>query len=226
MENITSVPSKEKPVKPAVKAPLDASVLNETVKFHEMQVERGKNMSPDEIIKIDTRLREGAAYREDSLMVDGAQVFLPQLSVLEYRKATLNALRSISNTPLAKRLVNSFRSKVSEEELSRELPTEEALDLASFNLELDTRLVWLALRKSNHPRVIGDFDKDRPFIEGLSNFFEIARMISQDNAMNERGVDNTKFFRDDKLRGQTETGVKGYKLPDVPRGNNSPKQVP
>jgi len=222
MQNITSVPSKEKE-KP--KVPLDTSVLNETVNFHKMQVQRGDNMSPDEIIKIDTRLREGSAFQGDDLIVDGKEIFLPQLSVVEYRKATIAALRSISNTPLAKRLVNSFRSKVSEEELSRELPTEEALDLASFNLELDVRLVWLTLRKSNHPRITGDIEKDRAFIEGLDNFFEIAKKLNVVNSMNERGVDNTKFFRDDKLRGQTETGVKGDKLPDVPRGNIAPKQV-
>lgn len=183
---------------------VDMSAVQEVMDIKNKQLAGIRKSNPDDILKMDTRIREGLNSVEDPIEIEGRVFAIPQLTVVDVRRASIIAFRSIQDTTLAKKLVSSMRTKAAKSEMTKELTPQEVLMWAEVTIEEDVILVWMSLKKGKHPKITGDIEKDREFVENLRNFDKVAKLVRKINAVGPEGAEEVKSFPVDDIRGDNK----------------------
>lgn len=209
------------PEKPKV----DTSALDAVMALKKEDIDRATNREPSTVIDVDLRLREGSTYKGDAIEVDGVKVVIPQLTFIQVRKANREGLKSLDGKPIGKKVLLAIRSEAKlDEQVGDSL--EEAAQIAEMSDIEDLWFMFYALVESKHPKVTGDFVKDRPYLERIKNAEELIKAIRRFNGLSEEGVNDVKFFRDDGLRLPVKDGASAAAVLPVQGDNDAKGNVP
>jgi hypothetical protein len=207
------------------KPKIDTSALDAVMDLKKADIERATNREPSTVIDTDLRLREGAGYKGDVIEVEGVKVVIPQLTFIQVRKANREGLKSLDGKPIGKKVLLAIRSEAKlDEQVGDSL--EETAQIAEMTDIEDLWFMFYALVESKHPKVTGDFVKDRPYLERIKNAEELIKAIRRFNGLSSEGVEDVKFFRDDGLRITIKDGAGEAKVFPVHGDNDAKGNVP
>ncbi len=137
------------------------------------------------------------------------KVYIPQLSFLDLRKARREAMKLVDKSETGKKILMALDSSIPDDEEIGEISD---WDRKMFWDELldheDLWLAFLALKEVKHPKITGDFNEDRNWIEFTPDIQDFIYRIKFFNGLeterNPSGVDAVKSFRRDGLLEGTE----------------------
>lgn len=183
---------------------IDTSILDAAIDMKTKQIEDGMDQSPSDVVELELKIREGKGYKGEVYEVDGVKIRIPQLSVIQRKKARREGLKEIASTILGKKIIYAMRSKADDDE-EIDLTFEESLEIdAATDIE-DLWLIVFALRDVHHPKMTFDDDLDLEYCGYLEDFDDLVAAIRKHNGLTE-GADEIKFFRDHGSRGSPEKG--------------------
>jgi len=185
---------------------LDTSALDAVMALKKEDIDRATNREPSTVIDVDLRLREGAKYKGDEMEIDGVKIYIPQLTFLQLRKANREAMKSLDGKPIGKKVLLAIRSEAKLDEKIDDT-IEETVQIAEMSDIEDLWLMFYSLVESKHPKITGEFTKDRPYLERIRNAEEFITAIRRFNGLSEEGVNDMKYFRDHGLRGAAKDGT-------------------
>lgn len=209
-------PQKPAPVKePEMK--YDTKYLDAMEEFQVEDKQRVVTKEPSDVLGVEIRLREGYRHVGDKFKLDGIEICIPQLSFLDVRKATREGIKIFDKTEIGKKLLYSKRRVKDSDELFSLMSFEERQTMRDMTDIEDLWLVYFTLRDAKHPKVCGDFNKDRCWIEylprdQLESLIETIRKfngLEPSNSALPSGEDDVKSFRDDRLGVGADGGAKG-----------------
>ena len=194
-----------------VKTPLvptptfDTKYLDEVEKLQFEDVKTVTRNQPSEVLDVEIRLREGFRRKGDKFVLDKIEIYIPQLSFLDIRRATREGIKIFDKTDVGKKILYSKRRIRDEDELLSMTSFEERQVMREMTDIEDLWLVWFALRDVKDPRIKGDYTKDRCWIEylprtELEEFIDkLRRFNGMERTETPSGEDDIKSFRDDGL---------------------------
>lgn len=209
------------PEKPKV----DTSALDAVMALKKEDIDRATNREPSTVIDVDLRVREGSEYKGDVIEVDGVNVIIPQLTFIQVRKANREGLKSLDGKPIGKKVLLAIRSEAKLDEQVGD-SIEETVQIAEMSDIEDLWFMFYALVESKHPKVTGNFVKDRPYLEKIKNAEDLIKAIRRFNGLSEEGVNDVKFFRDNGLRVTAQDGTIETKILAVQGDNDAKGNVP
>ena len=174
---------------------IDSSIMDASMNLKEEQIKDGLDQTPDKLIEVELKIREGKGFKGEVYEVDGEKIRIPQLSIIQLRKAAREGLKSIVTTDLGKKIVYAMRSKA-DPKSEIDLSFIESLELQSATDVEDAWLVVYALRDVKHSKMTMDDENDYDYVVYLKNFQELVEKLREHNCIleEEKAV---KFFRDD-----------------------------
>jgi hypothetical protein len=201
------LPTKVENVKtPTVTSPVyDTKYLDEMDRLQTEDVKTVIRNQPSEVLDVEIRLRDGYRHKGDKFVLDGIEIYIPQLSFLDIRRATREGIKIFGKTDVGKKILYSKRQIKDEDELLSMTSFEERQVMREMTDIEDLWLAWFALRDIKHPKISGDFSRDRCWIEylprvDLENFINKLRQFNgMEKLETPSGEDDIKSFPDDGL---------------------------
>jgi len=187
---------------------VDTSIMDAAMKIKEDQINAGMKQSPEDVIDLELKIREGKGHKGEIYEVDGVKIHIPQLSVIQRRKANREGLKHVGTTILGKKIIFAMRSKANQDS-EVDLTFDETLELQEATDIEDVWLVVYALRDVHHPKMTMDDEKDFAYVEYLDCFVDLVDKVRKHNGLSE-GAEEVKFFRDNGSRGIPEKGDTSY----------------
>lgn len=186
---------------------MDTKYLDEVERMGNEDKQTVTSKQPSEIIDVELRLREGSKHKGDKFTLDGVEIYIPQLSFLDIRRATREGVKIFDRTELGKKILYSKRRVKEVDELLSMMSFEERQVMREMTDIEDLWIAWFALRDVKYPKITGDFQKDKCWVEylpraELEQFIEKLRRhngMESSNSDNPSGEEDLKSFRADGL---------------------------
>jgi hypothetical protein len=206
--------SKDEMIEFKIDQQMDTKYLDGIEELQQEDVKTVTQNQPSDVISVEIRLREGARHKGDKFVLDGIETYIPQLSFLDIRRATREGIKIFDKTEFGKKILYSKRRVKDDDELFNLMSFEERQIMRGMTDVEDLWIVWFALRDVLYPKITGDFEKDRCWIEylprdQLETFIDKLRRFNgmeASNSANPSGEEDIKSFPDDGLGNGIQAG--------------------